>query len=44
MDLDHWEADLVLGATQFTLTYVLRLQAMGELVIPENGPSGSDPQ
>lgn len=44
MDLDHWEADLVLDATQFILTYVLRLQAIGELVIPQNRPSGSDSQ
>lgn len=31
MPLDHWEADLVLGAAQFLLTYAIRLRQAGIL-------------
>jgi hypothetical protein len=31
MPLDHWEAELVLAATQFVLTYALRLRTSGVL-------------
>lgn len=32
MPLDHWEADLVVGAAQFVLTYAIRLRSAGMLV------------
>jgi hypothetical protein len=38
MPLDHWEADLVVGATQFVAAYALRLRAAGSLA-EENPPS-----
>jgi hypothetical protein len=31
MPLDHWEADVVLGSAQFTLSYALRLREQGIL-------------
>jgi len=34
MPLDHWEADLMVGAAQFVLTYALRLRSAGTLVEP----------
>jgi len=34
MPLEHWEADVVLGAVQFILTYALRLKSAGILVEP----------
>jgi hypothetical protein len=34
MPLDHWEADLMLGAAQFVLTYAIRLRTAGMLVEP----------
>jgi hypothetical protein len=35
--LDHWETDLILGATQFLLAYALRLRLAGDLT--ESPPS-----
>jgi hypothetical protein len=43
MPLDHWEADLVVGAAQFVTAYALRLRMAGILADkPEllNGTQG----
>lgn len=34
MPLDHWEADLMVGAAQLVLTYAIRLRSAGTLVEP----------
>lgn len=39
MPLDHWEADLVLGAAQFATTYALRLRQAGLLTEQPTPPA-----
>lgn len=42
--LDHWEADLILGATQFVLAYALRLRLAGDLTeIPASHAAAQSP-
>jgi hypothetical protein len=44
MPLDHWEADLVLGAAQFLLAYVRRLRLAGVLAeVPPMSAQASTP-
>jgi hypothetical protein len=42
MPLDHWEADLAVGAAQFVTAYALRLRMAG--LLSENPDPPSDPQ
>jgi hypothetical protein len=41
MPLDHWEADLVLGAAQFATTYALRLRQAGLLTEQPSAPAAT---